>query len=112
MPEKRNPNAVNGSTTVISDLATLPALLTMGETAGVLRVGRSWVYEHSGELGAVKLGSGRTAPLRIPREAWRGCWAWARPPRASAKCGCRGRVVSARRRPPGCAHDRACSALG
>jgi len=31
-------------------------------------VGRSWVYEHAAELGAVKLGSARTAPLRIPRD--------------------------------------------
>src|ERR671939_180056 len=51
-----------------SDLSALPALLTVAETAEVLRVGRSWVYEHAAELGAVKLGTGQTAPLRIPRE--------------------------------------------
>jgi hypothetical protein len=53
---------------VSSDLHALPALLTVAETAEVLRVGRSWVYEHAAELGAVKLGSGQTAPLRIPRD--------------------------------------------
>ena len=55
----------------IADLRVLPELLTVAETATVLRVGRSWVYEHSTELGAIKLGSGRTAPLRIPRDAVR-----------------------------------------
>jgi hypothetical protein len=53
---------------VSSDLHGLPALLTVAETAEVLRVGRSWVYEHAAELGAVKLGSAQTAPLRIPRD--------------------------------------------
>jgi hypothetical protein len=52
----------------IAALHALPALLTVAETAEVLRVGRSWVYEHAAELGAVKLGTGQTAPLRIPRE--------------------------------------------
>jgi hypothetical protein len=51
------------------DLRVMPVLLTVAETATVLRVGRGWVYEHSTELGAIKLGSGRTAPLRIPRDA-------------------------------------------
>jgi excisionase family DNA binding protein len=54
--------------TVSSDLHALPALLTVAETAELLRVGRSWVYEHAAELGAVKLGTGQTAPLRIPRD--------------------------------------------
>lgn len=49
------------------DLFALPALLTVAETAELLRVGRSWVYEHAAELGAIKLGAGQTAPLRIPR---------------------------------------------
>jgi len=53
------------------DLRALPALLTVTETAELLRVGRSWVYEHAAELGAVKLGPGQTAPLRIPRD---GVW--------------------------------------
>src|SRR5215212_10072078 len=53
------------------DLNALPALLTVAETAEVLRVGRSWVDQHAAELGAVKLGSGQTAPLRIPREGLR-----------------------------------------
>ena len=52
----------------MADLFALPALLTVAETAYVLRVGRSWVYEHAAELGAVKLGAGQTAPLRIPRD--------------------------------------------
>lgn len=43
-------------------------MLTVAETAEFLRVGRGWVYEHAGELGAVKLGTGQTAPLRIPRD--------------------------------------------
>ena len=47
---------------VMPDLYTLPALLTVAETAEFLRVGRSWVYEHADELGAVKLGSGQAAP--------------------------------------------------
>jgi hypothetical protein len=46
-------------------------LLTVAETAKVLRVGRSWVYEHAAELGAVKLGAGQSAPLRIPRDGIR-----------------------------------------
>ena len=50
------------------DLHALPPLLTVAETAELLRVGRSWVYEHAAELGAVKLGTGQTAPLRIPRD--------------------------------------------
>jgi excisionase family DNA binding protein len=50
------------------DVRVLPELLTVAETATVLRVGRSWVYQHAAELRAVKLGSGRTAPLRIPRD--------------------------------------------
>src|SRR3954465_12071657 len=54
-----------------SDLSALPALLTVAEVAEVLRVGRSWVYEHAAELGAVKLGTGQTAPLRIPRDGVR-----------------------------------------
>jgi len=49
------------------DLYALPALLTVAETAELLRAGRGWVYEHAAELGAVKLGTGQTAPLRIPR---------------------------------------------
>ena len=55
----------------IPDLRGLPALLTVAETAEVLRVGRTWVYEHAAELGAVKLGPGQTAPLRIPSDGVR-----------------------------------------
>jgi hypothetical protein len=54
--------------TATLDLYALPALLTVAETAELLRVGRSWVYQHAAELGAVKLGTGQTAPLRIPRD--------------------------------------------
>jgi hypothetical protein len=54
--------------TATLDLYALPALLTVTETADLLRVGRSWVYQHAAELGAVKLGTGQTAPLRIPRD--------------------------------------------
>jgi hypothetical protein len=53
---------------LIADLHALPALLTVAEAAAVLRVGRSWIYGHAAELGAVKLGTGQTAPLRIPRD--------------------------------------------
>jgi hypothetical protein len=53
------------------DLSALPAMLTVGETAEVLRVGRSWVYEHAAQLGAVKFGGRKTAPLRIPRDGLR-----------------------------------------
>ena len=56
---------------VMPELYALPALLTVAETAELLRVGRSWVYEHAAELGAVKLGAGQTAPLRIPRDGVR-----------------------------------------
>ena len=59
------------SITATVELDALPALLTVAETAEVLRVGRSWVYEHAAELGAVKLGTGQTAPLRIPRDGVR-----------------------------------------
>jgi hypothetical protein len=54
-----------------AELHALPALLTVAETAEVLRVGRNWVYDHATELGAIKLGLGRTAPLRIPRDGVR-----------------------------------------
>jgi hypothetical protein len=68
--------AVEGATTgraapSTPDLHSLPALLTVAETAKVLRVGRGWVYEHAAELGAIKLGLGKTAPLRIPRDGVR-----------------------------------------
>ena len=65
-----------------ADLFALPALLTIGETADVLRVGRNWVYEHAAELGAVKLGTGQTAPLRIPRDGVRRMIGIASPRRA------------------------------
>jgi hypothetical protein len=65
-----------------ADLHALPLLLTVAETAEVLRVGRSWVYEHAAELGAVKLGTGQTAPLRIPRDGVQRIVGAPSPPRA------------------------------
>jgi hypothetical protein len=57
---------------MIAGLDALPPLLTVTEAAEVRRVGRSWVYELAAEIGAVKLGPGQTAPLRVPREGvWR-----------------------------------------
>jgi hypothetical protein len=67
-PARRPPRVSDPSGRPIADLHALPPLLTVAETAEVLRVGRSWVYEHAAELGAVKLGTGQTAPLRIPRD--------------------------------------------
>ena len=67
-PARQPPATVAQSTAPAADLYALPALLTVAETAQLLRVGRSWVYEHAAELGAVKLGTGQTAPLRIPRD--------------------------------------------
>jgi hypothetical protein len=39
------------SVSVMPDVRLLPELLTVAETATVLRVGRSWVYQHAAELG-------------------------------------------------------------
>jgi hypothetical protein len=64
------------------ELHALPPLLTVAETAEVLRVGRSWVYEHAAELGVVKLGTGQTAPLRIPRDGVQRIVGAPSPPRA------------------------------
>ena len=38
------------SITATVELEALPALLTVAEVAEILRVARSWVYEHAGEL--------------------------------------------------------------
>jgi hypothetical protein len=65
------PTSTDRTVAMTAELHALPALLTVAETAEVLRVGRSWVYEHATELGAIKLGRGRTAPLRIPRDGVR-----------------------------------------
>jgi hypothetical protein len=44
-------------------------LVTAEKLAGVLSVTRSFVYEHSAELGALRLGSGPRAPLRFDVDA-------------------------------------------
>ena len=62
------PTSTDRTVAMTAELHALPALLTVAETAEVLRVGRTWVYEHAAEMGAIKLGRGRTAPLRIPRD--------------------------------------------
>jgi hypothetical protein len=62
------PASADRTATMAAELHALPPLLTVGETAQIFRTGRSWVYEHSTELGAIKLGPGQTAPLRIPRD--------------------------------------------
>ena len=41
------------------------ALLTAGQVAARFNVDRSWVYAHAGELGVVRLGSGRRPRLRF-----------------------------------------------
>jgi hypothetical protein len=65
------PTSTDRTVAMTAELHASPALLTVAETAEVLRVGRSWVYEHAAEMGAIKLGRGRTAPLRIPRDGVR-----------------------------------------
>ena len=70
-PADQTAGSTSTNRAVPPDLYALPALLTVAETAEVLRVGRGWVYQHAAELGAVKLGLGQTAPLRIPREGIR-----------------------------------------
>lgn len=70
--EPSRPVSTDRAIGMMAGLDALPPLLTVAEAAEVLRVGRSWVYEHAAEIGAVKLGPGQTAPLRIPREGvWR-----------------------------------------
>lgn len=40
-------------------------LLTVSDVAEALRVEPAWVYEHARELGALRLGGGRRAPIRF-----------------------------------------------
>ena len=93
-----------------ADLHALPALLTVAETAEVLRVGRSWVYEHAAELGAVKLGTGQTAPLRIPRDGVQRIVGVPSPRRERRSVPAR-RAREAETARASCAHALACSSL-
>lgn len=43
----------------------LPRHLTVAQVAERLAVAPSWVYEHSADLGATRLGDGDRAPLRF-----------------------------------------------
>jgi len=52
-----------------ADLQALPVLLTVAETAAVLRVGRRWVYEHAAELGAFRFGNGPKGRIGFDRDA-------------------------------------------
>jgi hypothetical protein len=40
-------------------------LLTVSDVADLLRLDDDWVYAHADELGAVRLGSGKRAPVRF-----------------------------------------------
>ena len=93
-----------------AELHALPSLLTVAETAEVLRVGRNWVYEHATELGAIKLGRGRTAPLRIPRDEVRRI-VGAHPPQRDRRSPPRGEPEKPRHRTATCALGLACSNL-
>jgi len=64
--ERRLLTTTDPPATPTADLHDLPALLTVAETAEVLRVGRSWVYEHAAELGAVSSGAGRRRRCASP----------------------------------------------
>lgn len=54
----------------MSTSAQAPALLTIRETAALLRLSEKTVRRRirTGEIAAVRLGDGSTAPLRIPRK--------------------------------------------
>jgi hypothetical protein len=47
------------------DLNPIGRLVGVDELAEILSVEPKWVYEHSAELGVVRLGSGPKAPLRF-----------------------------------------------
>jgi hypothetical protein len=57
---------------LIADRLSLPAsrtpLVGVNEVAAYLGVEAGWVYEHAGELGVRRLGSGPKAPLRFSLE--------------------------------------------
>lgn len=44
----------------------LPQLLTVEDAAARLAMSENWIYEHSADLGGVRLGSGRRRALRFP----------------------------------------------
>lgn len=52
------PTSAGRTVAMTAELHALPALLTVAETAAVLRVGRSWVYEHAAEMGRSSSGEG------------------------------------------------------
>lgn len=57
-------------------------LVDAGELARQLGVTRAWVYQHAGELGAVRIGSGPRARLRFDVQGAKealGAGAWLRP---------------------------------
>lgn len=50
---------------IAAALGTPGQLITASQVASGLGVTRDWVYEHAGELGAIRLGSGRKPRLRF-----------------------------------------------
>jgi hypothetical protein len=56
-------------TTGVCTPAPAAGLVDARTLAAALGVARSWVYEHSAELGAVRLGEGKRARLRFDLEA-------------------------------------------
>ena len=62
-----------------------PPLVDAATLAGMLGVSRAYVYEHSGDLGALRLGDGPRARLRFdPDRARAGLVGTPSPPRVAA----------------------------